>query len=108
MEVTVRQLEPDRFIYNLKAEKDEMFDIGWVADYPHPQDFLDILFRSGAENNFAEYSNPELDALLDEAAVAADEAESWRSISRRSRCSSMTPPACRYGSARTTTRQAGR
>ncbi len=73
VEVTIRVLDPDYYIYNLKAEKDEMFDIAWVADYPHPQDFLDILFRSGAENNFAEYSNPEVDSLLEQAAVAADE-----------------------------------
>jgi len=72
VEVTVRQLEPERFLYNLKDEKDEMFEMGWVADYPHPQDFLDVLFRTGAENNFAEYSNPELDALLDRAALEGD------------------------------------
>ncbi len=72
VEVTVRQLEPERFLYNLKEEKDEMFVIGWVADYPHPQDFLDVLFRTGADNNFAEYSNPEVDSLLDEAAVEVD------------------------------------
>ena len=41
-----------------------MFYMGWVADYPHPQDFLEVLFYSGAENNYSEYSNPEVDALL--------------------------------------------
>lgn len=73
-EVTVRQLEPERYFYNLTEEKDEMFEMGWIADYPHPQDFLDILFRTGQENNFAEYSNPALDALLDEAAITGDAA----------------------------------
>jgi oligopeptide transport system substrate-binding protein len=76
VEVTVRQLEPDRFMYYLKEEKDEMFDMGWIADYPHPQDFLDVLFHSGAESNFAEYSNPALDALLEKAGVEPDEAKS--------------------------------
>jgi oligopeptide transport system substrate-binding protein len=76
VEVTVRQLEPDRFIYNLKEEKDELFDMGWIADYPHPQDFLDVLFRTGAENNYGEYSNPAVDALLDKAALEADSAKS--------------------------------
>jgi len=69
VEVKVRQLEPERFFYYLKQEKDEMFDIGWIADYPHPQDFLDILFHSGSDSNYGEYSNPEIDALLDRAAV---------------------------------------
>ncbi len=72
VEVKVRQLEPERFFYYLKEEKDEIYDIGWVADYPHPQDFLDILFHSGAENNYGEYRNPEVDALLERAGVELD------------------------------------
>jgi len=69
VEVAVRQLEPQRFLYHLKQEKDEMFFSGWIADYPHPQNFLDVLFHSGVENNHGEYSNPEVDNLLDMAAV---------------------------------------
>jgi oligopeptide transport system substrate-binding protein len=72
VEVEVRQLEPERFLYHLGEEKDEMFYMGWVADYPHPQDFLDVLFHSGADNNYGEYSNPEVDALLEEAGVEQD------------------------------------
>ena len=72
VEVKVRQLEPERFLYHLKEEKDEMFYMGWVADYPHPQDFLEVLFRSGADNNHGEYSNPEVDALLEKAGLEQD------------------------------------
>jgi oligopeptide transport system substrate-binding protein len=73
VEVKVRQLEPDFGLYNLKEEKDEMFYYGgWIADYPHPQDFLDILFHSGAENNYGEYDNPEVDALLEAAGIELD------------------------------------
>jgi oligopeptide transport system substrate-binding protein len=72
VEVTVRQLEPDRFFYYLKEEKDEMFYTGWMADYPHPQDFLDVLFHTGVDNNYGEYSNPEVDTILDEAGVEQD------------------------------------
>jgi len=72
VEVTVRQLEPERYFYYLKQEKDEMYILGWVADYPHPQNFLDVLFYTGAENNYGEYSNPEVDALLDKAGVELD------------------------------------
>jgi oligopeptide transport system substrate-binding protein len=72
VEVAVRQLEPERFLYHLDEELDEMYFSGWIADYPHPQDFLDILFRSGAENNYGGYSNPEVDALLDRANVELD------------------------------------
>jgi oligopeptide transport system substrate-binding protein len=76
VEVKVRQLEPQRFLYNLKEEKDEMFLSGWIADYPHPQDFLDILFHTGADNNYGEYSNPEVDAILEAAAVEQNSEQS--------------------------------
>jgi oligopeptide transport system substrate-binding protein len=72
VEVKVRQLEPLRFFYHLREEKDEMFDMGWIADYPHPQDFLEILFSTGAENNDGGYSNPDFDALLEAAAAEPD------------------------------------
>ncbi|MFC2022984.1 peptide ABC transporter substrate-binding protein [Chloroflexota bacterium] len=72
VEVTVRQLEPERFLYNLKQEKDQIFDAGWVADYPHPQNFLDVLFRTGAGSNYGEYSNAEVDSMLDTAGAEQD------------------------------------
>jgi len=72
VEVRVRQLEPKRYLYHLMEEKDEMFYMGWIADYPHPQDFLDILFHSGVDNNYGEYSNPEVDALLEMAGMELD------------------------------------
>jgi len=58
----------------LKQEKDDMFMLGWVADYPDPHNFLDTLFYTGSENNVFGYSNHELDILLDEAAVEQDSA----------------------------------
>ncbi|MFC2021492.1 peptide ABC transporter substrate-binding protein [Chloroflexota bacterium] len=72
VEVKIRQLEPERFFYHLKEEKDEMFDMGWIADYPHPQDFLEILFQSDSDTNYGEYSNPEVDNLLEMAGVELD------------------------------------
>ena len=72
VEVQVRQLEPQRFLYHLRQEKDEMFFVGWIADYPHPQNFLEVLFHSSADNNYGEYSNPEIDALLEAAGVEQD------------------------------------
>jgi oligopeptide transport system substrate-binding protein len=73
VEVSVRQLETENFLYNLKQEKDEMFTMGWIADYPDPHNFLDVLFYTGSEVNIGEYSNPTLDTLLDQAAIEQDE-----------------------------------
>ncbi len=72
--ITVRQLEPENFFYYLKQEKDELFIMGWVADYPDPQNFLDNLFHTDGEYNYSEYSNPEVDSLLNRAAIQPDEA----------------------------------
>ncbi len=76
VEVKIRQLEPDFYIYHLKDELDNMYDMGWIADYPHPQDFLDVLFHTGVEYNYGEYSNPVMDALLERAGVEQDIAKS--------------------------------
>jgi oligopeptide transport system substrate-binding protein len=73
VEISVRQLEPGNFLYNVNQEKDGMFVTGWVADYPDPDNFLDILFHTGSEVNFSEYSNPTLDILLDQAAIEQNE-----------------------------------
>jgi len=73
VEVAVRQLEPEVFLYRLLDERDEMFSMGWIADYPDPHNFLGTLFVTGQTNNIAHYSNPVLDAMLDEAAAEQDE-----------------------------------
>ena len=59
--VTVRLLEPNAFHYNLQQEVDEMYALGWIADYPDPQNFLDTLFYTGVEYNDSHYSNKDLD-----------------------------------------------
>ncbi|MFC2006872.1 peptide ABC transporter substrate-binding protein, partial [Chloroflexota bacterium] len=76
IEIKVRQLEPQRFLYHLREEKDEMFDMGWIADYPHPHDFLEVLFHSGVDINYGGYSNPEIDALLERAGSEQDKTQS--------------------------------
>ncbi|UCG83652.1 MAG: peptide ABC transporter substrate-binding protein, partial [Dehalococcoidia bacterium] len=65
VEVSIRQLEPEKYAYLLMQEKDNLFTLGWGADYPDPQNFLDVLFHSGAQYNFGEYSNVEADSLLE-------------------------------------------
>ncbi len=72
VEVSVRQLEPELFLYNLIEEKDQMYYVGWSADYPHPQNFLEVLLSSDSEHNWGEYSNAEVDELLRLAAAETD------------------------------------
>jgi len=69
IKVSIRQLETQTFIYNLSDEVDEMFMMGWVADYPDPQNFTDNLFKTGHTFNYGNYSNREIDNAMDIAAV---------------------------------------
>ena len=60
------------FLERLDNEEFGVFTAGWCADYPDPQNFLQVLFHSeSAENRFG-YSNEQVDALLEEASVEAD------------------------------------
>lgn len=45
----------------------QMVLLGWIADYPDPENFLDILFHSQSPQNHTGYHNPEVDRLLEEA-----------------------------------------
>ncbi len=54
--------------------------VGWIADYKDPENFL-ALCKSGTGNNYSEYSNPEFDKLLADAAVEADAAKRMKLLS---------------------------
>ena len=68
-----QQTEFATFLKDLHKGRFQMFDIGWIADYPDPENFLDILFHSESTNNHTHYSNPEVDDLLMKARVETDE-----------------------------------
>ena len=72
VEIQLRPLDPSTYYYALEGELDNLFDYGWIADYPDPHNFLDVLFRTGTGNNVGNYSSPEGDALLDAAQVEQD------------------------------------
>ena len=52
-----------------------MFRTGWQMDYPSIEDFLAPLYKTKASSNDGEYSNPEFDKLIDDAAAATDPAQ---------------------------------
>ncbi|MGA9695350.1 MAG: peptide ABC transporter substrate-binding protein [Dehalococcoidales bacterium] len=70
--VQVRELDPEVYYSELSQEVDQMYSTGWIADYPYPQDFLDILFSSGSTYNYGGYSNPQFDALIQQANGESD------------------------------------
>jgi peptide/nickel transport system substrate-binding protein len=53
-----------------------MFQIAWVADYPDPHNFVTpFMHSSGVFAAWQNYSNPDVDALVDRGIAAADSAE---------------------------------
>ena len=72
--VEVDQEEFGLFLRDLDDGNFTMFDLGWIADYVDPQNFLDIKFHSDSANNEMKYSNSEVDDLLEQARTEQDEA----------------------------------
>jgi oligopeptide transport system substrate-binding protein len=71
--ITIENLEPDKYYDLLYSGKHgQIFSGGWCADYPDPENFSDVLFHSGAQQNIGNYSNPALDAILDQARTEQD------------------------------------
>ena len=71
--ITIENLEPDKYLDLLySGQHGQLFSSGWCADYPDPENFADVLFHSGAEQNAGNYSNPALDVVLDQARLEQD------------------------------------
>jgi oligopeptide transport system substrate-binding protein len=75
--VQVRELDPEVYYSDQAQEVDQMYSSGWIADYPYPQDFLDILFSSGSSYNYGGYSNPQVDSLIQQANQEPDQAKAF-------------------------------
>lgn len=53
----------------------QMFILGWCADYPDPQNWLSVYWKTGGFGQRIGYSNPDFDALVDEADTTVDPAK---------------------------------
>ena len=73
IQVEIQQTEWATFLQDVNAKRYQMFSLSWGADYPDPENFLDILFHSESEGNRTNYSNSAVDALLEQARVEQDQ-----------------------------------
>ncbi len=73
--ISVQQTEWPAFLARMR-EPDrggmQMYSSSWSADYVDPENFVDVLFRTGTANNYSLYSNPAVDKLLDQAGQEKD------------------------------------
>ena len=79
VEVEIQQVEWATYLQDLNDAKFQAYaGLGWQADYPDPQDFLDILFHTESKLNHGAYSNAEVDAILERARTLQDPIERVR------------------------------
>jgi oligopeptide transport system substrate-binding protein len=69
VEVEIQQAESATFFDDIDQGRYQMFHLGWIMDYPDPEDVLDILFHSTSRQNNTRYTNPEIDTKLEQARV---------------------------------------
>lgn len=74
VDIAIQQTDWPTFLADISQDENpyQFYQLGWIADYPDPQNFLDILFHSESRQNHTGFSNPALDSILDEAGVEAD------------------------------------
>ena len=72
IDVKIQQAEAGTFFSDIDQGRYQMFHLGWIMDYPDPEDILDILFYSKSRQNNTRYTNPEIDTLLESARVEQD------------------------------------
>ena len=76
--VEIRQTEWAAYLQDLYDKRYQMFLIGWVSDFPDPENYLDILFHSESGYNHTNYNNPVVDRLLEEAREIPDQETRFR------------------------------
>ena len=72
LQIEVMDVHWPQFNAGLASRSFPAFELTWVADFPDPETFLWNLFATGSPDNYSDYSNPDYDALLDQAARTFD------------------------------------
>ena len=75
VEIEFQEVEWATFLEEVDNYRLQAFRLAWSPDYPDPHTFVDVLFRSDSTINQTQYSNAEVDALLDEATTEPDPAK---------------------------------
>jgi ABC-type oligopeptide transport system substrate-binding subunit len=62
----------DDYYARLTSDPPPIWTLGWVADYPAPNDFLGVLLGSDSVNNVGRWRNAAFDAAIADAGTAVD------------------------------------
>lgn len=73
VEVEIQQVEWATYLQDMNRKRLQVWaGSGWQADYPDPQDFIDILFETESDINHGNYSNSKVDELVHKAEIELD------------------------------------
>ncbi|PZC49938.1 MAG: oligopeptide transport system substrate-binding protein [Chloroflexi bacterium] len=72
LDIEIQQVEAANFFSELDQGLYQAFSLGWILDYPDPENIIDLLFHSSSLQNNPAYQSDELDALVEEARVELD------------------------------------
>ena len=72
--VRYEAMESGPYFDRLASDPPAFWALGWVADYPGPNDFLGLLLGTGSTNDYGRWSSPGFDAAIARAAAATDPA----------------------------------
>jgi oligopeptide transport system substrate-binding protein len=72
VDVKIQQAESATFFNDIDQGRYQMFHLGWIMDYPDPEDVLDVLFYSKSKQNNSRYSDPVVDQKLEAARTEQD------------------------------------
>ena len=72
LNVELNSQEWKTYLHRLKTKEVEMFRLGWLADYPDPDNFMNLM-TSFSENNHTGWKNKKFDELILKAMTIEDE-----------------------------------
>lgn len=74
LDIEIDYMDWPTFQDKIKTKSAQIFSLGWIADYPDAENFLQLFYSkniSPGPNNF-NYSNPEFDRIYEKASVMPD------------------------------------
>ena len=87
IQLEVRETDWNRFQEKIRKGTQQVYGLGWSADYPDPENFLFLLHgpqarADGAGANSSNYASPEFDALFERMKSMPNSAERQKLIDR--------------------------
>jgi ABC-type transport system substrate-binding protein len=80
IELVIRGTQYSRFQDKIRSGNFQIFSLGWVADYPDPENFLFLFYSKNGKvkfdgENITNYDNPEFDKLFEKMRLLRDSEE---------------------------------